>query len=1121
MIKDDQFFVQGISSSLIPTLNAISASEVKLESDERLICTDLICEGPVEGLVDKEGNLLKYVTDSKSASIENVILSKGVYYNDVPLMDEKLDKFNFVTLGFDIRYGEEFNNYTYEVPSTIHRYNQKLYLNESQSFEDAFTSVVGNYPSAGIFCFKQEGSVISVVNLYNETSNLFFTAFSEKLNTKYQTSLNYLVALMDNAKSQCQEFNHKIQNKYCDQISVQIRADQLFRTESGNVKAETAYLGIEISEDNSPNRFFAILALTGISKSGYVIDLPFNLKLDSVNKNSYYVKVFGLSCKILPTNGTIFKDFSVTSIVEKILTRGSFSYPFSCIVRSSVSSRHFNQDPNRTFDLKLLKIKVPKNYDSEAHEYTGDWDGNFDTFLRWTDNPAWIYYDICTNKRYGVGNGKIFDKDLNKWELYKISKYCDELVRTTSPQKYSEDEFQISSSDSNSIIISKITSDGYSRTLDDIKKQYPPIIDGLQFTNANGGLHNSVIYLYNLTNDDGQVDDNYKKIIWSIEEIGSDADGNEVLATQGQGTYFRLKLINDFGPRKIFESNGAGNIFNQFTNSNVYEIQANLDLKSRIQKNKNNTEFGAKSFILEWFKNHLGDSDGFVASKVNAACFPSDLLVGTVKGSCLPKTLYYRDALETRFSCNVLIDNETECLKLLNDLASVFRGLTYYKNNFITATIDVNKPVSYLFNNTNVKDGSFVYSSGSIDGNYTVAKVMYRDRFQNYDQQVEIVEDSMLMKEYGLVTKEILGFGITTRDQAKRIGQWLLATNRFENQTVTFATDLQGVILKPSDVIQIEDQNKNDSLLQGRVTSVNYENKYITVDRKLNLNSTGQIIKFIGDLKSTTIEDLNAKATVSDADIDSLNSNNIIELKIDRIENDTNRVYFDTTYKFADFTRLISSTLFIIENSNSNYGTNLYKIISISETDNNEYALFCIKHDPSKYEFLTKNGFEDKTTFVNNTISYADSDLLKEIDLSGLPNYYNIINYTINEVNAQLIDYSFNEIQSSLTYKSGKDYSVLTLNFINIFNHINEKAVSGTDAQKKYFGYIKEVLDKRGGLLCKITLRNQCLKIKIDNDNISNKNIFLGKLGNSANPVSSTSGLRIYLYDKENKIIEV
>ena len=106
------FFVTSVDlASLNKSFESINNNKNKLESDERLITTDLICEGTVEGLVDKEGDLLKYISDGGSSEIESLILGKGVYFNDVPLIDDRLNKLNFVTQGFDISYGEEFNYY--------------------------------------------------------------------------------------------------------------------------------------------------------------------------------------------------------------------------------------------------------------------------------------------------------------------------------------------------------------------------------------------------------------------------------------------------------------------------------------------------------------------------------------------------------------------------------------------------------------------------------------------------------------------------------------------------------------------------------------------------------------------------------------------------------------------------------------------------------------------------------------------------------------------------------------------------------------------------------------------------------------------------------------------------
>jgi predicted phage tail protein len=52
--------------------------------------------------------------------------------------------------------------------------------------------------------------------------------------------------------------------------------------------------------------------------------------------------------------------------------------------------------------MKGRIISVPSNYDPTTRDYTGTWDGTFKS--EWTDNPAWVYYDICTNDRFGLGN---------------------------------------------------------------------------------------------------------------------------------------------------------------------------------------------------------------------------------------------------------------------------------------------------------------------------------------------------------------------------------------------------------------------------------------------------------------------------------------------------------------------------------------------------------------------------------------------------------------------------------------------------------------------------------------------------------------------------------------------
>lgn len=1090
-----------------PLLVSVIGGENKLETDEKLYVTDLICEGPIEGLVDKNGNLLKYITDTDGSQVDNLILGKGVYCNEVPLIDSKLNKLNFVTNGFNITYGDEISEPRSEYPSTIFKYNQKLYLNEID-YTNTFAVNLN-----GVFGFQvyygNQGKV------YSPLTSDKGDAFAASLNAR---SLIELETILDKAKQSVQEFSHKIRNKYTDTLSIQVQIDQLFDTDkTGNVGGQTLFYAIEISEDNSSDRLFCIVAVNGVSKSNYTVDITIkDLDLDNQKQNAYYVKVYALSKKIMPTQTRIFKNFNLSSVIEKVKNRGNFSYPFSAIVKSAISSRHFNSDPARSFDLKLLKIKVPSNYDFEAHEYIGNWNGNFDAFLRWTDNPAWVFYDICTNTRYGVGSGKILEKDLNKWELYKIARYCDELVKTNQPLRYPPLGFWIDDQYPNCIMVEK---GGY--TLEQFKYMYPPVYGDTKYANQNGGFSNSIVYLYDLKDADKQdINKSLKKIIWSVEEMEAG---------------FKVKLINDFGPRKAFERETTGRLLKDFAESNVltytYGTAAGnepttsaTNISNRITNSSKNSEDGAKSFILDWYVKNINSA--YVNLVLSEEVFVEDYLEATLNlGTCSPKVLNFREAVEPRFTCNILIDNETDCLKILNDISSIFRGITYYKNNLINSTIDVNKSVSYIFNNSNIKNGLFTYSTGSLEGNYTVAKIMYKDRFENFTEQVEIVEDTKMIKHYGVITKEILGFGITSKSQARRIGQWLLATNRFENQTVTFSTDIQGLLIKPGDVIQIQDQFKNDTALQGRVTGVDYTNKRITVDRKLNLNLTGGIIKFVYDSLQTTVNDLSAKQTVTTQDINSLDTQNVISLKIDRIENNTNTVYFDETYNFQDFYKILKTAPFIIEDPNVNNSENLYKIVTISEADNNEYSVFAIKHDPYKYEYLDKNKFEDTNSDpLNNTITFTNYDNLTEIDLGDLQ-YYSTEKYLVNDIQNLKIDYYFNEQRSSLVYSGSNDYVVLSLYFTNIFNYINSQASTSS-----YYSNITDVFTRGGGIVCKLTLKNQTIKFLVPYASYSDKKVFLGKYNEKTSlsstslqpaAISASSGIRLYVYNKDCQIIEV
>ncbi|MBV4552264.1 phage tail protein [Pseudomonas sp. SWRI102] len=100
-------------------------------------------------------------------------------------------------------------------------------------------------------------------------------------------------------------------------------------------------------------------------------------------------------------------------------------YPNTALLYIEFDAEQFTNIPAVTVKCKARKWQVPSNYDPISRTYTGTWDGSMK--LAWTNNPAWITYGICTEDRFGLGK-RIKAFMVDKWELYRIAQYCDQLV---------------------------------------------------------------------------------------------------------------------------------------------------------------------------------------------------------------------------------------------------------------------------------------------------------------------------------------------------------------------------------------------------------------------------------------------------------------------------------------------------------------------------------------------------------------------------------------------------------------------------------------------------------------------------------------------------------------------
>ncbi|EML7932228.1 DUF1983 domain-containing protein [Providencia rettgeri] len=124
-------------------------------------------------------------------------------------------------------------------------------------------------------------------------------------------------------------------------------------------------------------------------------------------------------------NARIADRINVAAVAEVIDAK--LRYPNTALLFITFNARQFN---NRIPKISVrpkggILVKVPTNYDPINRTYSGVWDGTFK--LAATNNPAWVFYDLVLNNRYGCGD-RIKASQVEKWDLYKIAQYCDELV---------------------------------------------------------------------------------------------------------------------------------------------------------------------------------------------------------------------------------------------------------------------------------------------------------------------------------------------------------------------------------------------------------------------------------------------------------------------------------------------------------------------------------------------------------------------------------------------------------------------------------------------------------------------------------------------------------------------
>lgn len=186
----------------------------------------------------------------------------------------------------------------------------------------------------------------------------------------------------------------------------------------GNVKGYRIEYAVDLATDGGAYKQVLLEAVDGKTTSTYErtrrIDLP---KATS----GWLLRVRRLTPN--QNNNKIADTMQIVGRTEVIDAK--VRYPNTALLYIEFSAEQFRNIPAVTVDCDARKFQVPSNYDPRSRVYTGVWDGTFKE--AWTDNPAWHTYGITVNDRFGLGR-RIKPWQVDKWELYRIAQYCDQMV---------------------------------------------------------------------------------------------------------------------------------------------------------------------------------------------------------------------------------------------------------------------------------------------------------------------------------------------------------------------------------------------------------------------------------------------------------------------------------------------------------------------------------------------------------------------------------------------------------------------------------------------------------------------------------------------------------------------
>ncbi|MCS4603126.1 phage tail protein [Enterobacter kobei] len=209
-------------------------------------------------------------------------------------------------------------------------------------------------------------------------------------------------------------------NTQLSAVRLRLKWPSLFKQEDdGDLVGYSVNYAIDLQTDGGTWQTVLNTSVTGKTTSGYErshrIDLPqagstWTIRLRKITSDANSAKI-----------GDTMTLQSFTEVIDAKLR-----YPNTALLYIEFDSSQFNGSiPQISCEPRGRVIRVPDTYDPETRTYSGTWTGAFK--WAWTDNPAWIFYDLVVSDRFGLGD-RLTTANIDKWTLYQVAQYCDQMV---------------------------------------------------------------------------------------------------------------------------------------------------------------------------------------------------------------------------------------------------------------------------------------------------------------------------------------------------------------------------------------------------------------------------------------------------------------------------------------------------------------------------------------------------------------------------------------------------------------------------------------------------------------------------------------------------------------------